>query len=220
MKLRKLGPVRISWSWLLFTTAVIVLGVPLFTASALCLRDAECRGVHQTLLIRVDRTLFNGTLRRLHLGQRLPRLPERPFAHGADAYSYVDSVAFLGIGHGLGPQLWAGGNTLPTFRRGLEIGFRVFEVDLALTTDDHLVCYHGSDQHELSRLSYAGYLLVRQTLPTWWPLSALWRFSVAGARCPYGADVVGVDVGILDSTRRSMMPRSSPYVSTLTPSNF
>jgi len=39
------------------------------------------------------------------------------------------------------------------------MGFRVFEVDLALTSDGHIVCYHGNDNEaELSTLTYDGYL--------------------------------------------------------------
>jgi hypothetical protein len=58
----------------------------------------------------------------------------------------------------LGPQLFAGANQINTLQEGKNRGFRVFEVDLAVSLDDHLICFHGGSEAELDRMTYANYL--------------------------------------------------------------
>jgi glycerophosphoryl diester phosphodiesterase len=64
----------------------------------------------------------------------------------------------VAIAHALGPQLFAGPNSLLTFKAGIDKGFRLFEVDLAVTTDNQLICYHESRDGELDHLSFGQYL--------------------------------------------------------------
>jgi len=61
------------------------------------------------------------------------------------------------IAHGFGPQLWAGPNSRRTFEEGRRRGFRIFEIDISVTTDGHLIGYHGDSVRELDQLSWRQY---------------------------------------------------------------
>lgn len=102
-----------------------------------------------------DNRAFHGGLVALYEGEKLPRnVP----AAAAEDYSWLGTEPFLAIAHALGPQLFAGPNSLVTFKEGIDKGFRLFEVDLAVTSDNQLICYHESGDGELDHLSSAQYL--------------------------------------------------------------
>lgn len=126
---------------------------------AVMLPDPAVRSSLKVRARALDEGYLGGTLRRLYHRGQVSSIPRtmRPAPEGA--YSWLGTAPFLPVAHALGPYLFAGPNSVPTFRRGLEMGFRLFEVDLALTTDGRLICYHGSDAtRELSRLTYPAYL--------------------------------------------------------------
>ncbi|QEM66874.1 hypothetical protein FO488_01000 [Geobacter sp. FeAm09] len=129
--------------------AIIILG----------LLQPENRATVKQFLLRSDAVLFNGALRRWRHHQQMPRNNMASItAHAANDYSWLDAEPFLVIGHGLGPKLYGGENTLKTLEKGWERGFRIFEVDLSVTSDNHLVCYHGGEEREIDKTSYADYL--------------------------------------------------------------
>jgi hypothetical protein len=76
---------------------------------------------------------------------------------GEGAYDWLGNTEFIPIAHALGPSLSSGINTRETLTKGIMMGFRIFEVDLAVTRDGQLVCYHGDSDKELDELTYAGY---------------------------------------------------------------
>lgn len=106
----------------------------------------------------VDRNVLGGALHR-----RLTGDPPTSEEHldvappAAGAYEWARSRPFLAIGHRLGPSAGSGPNTLLTYRRGRDLGFRIFEVDLTLTTDGRLACYHGGSGTVRDTLTWEGY---------------------------------------------------------------
>jgi glycerophosphoryl diester phosphodiesterase len=138
--------------------ALAVLGSALLSPSA---RVAMKGG-----LIRTDQTVFGGALRRVYHGQSLPVSPPVPVQPGS--YAWLREASFLPIAHALGPGYLAAPNTVRTFEHGYEAGFRVFEVDLALTADGHLVCLHdggGRNLDSITRAQYQDDLLSQQIEP-------------------------------------------------------
>jgi len=98
----------------------------------------------------IDTRIFGGGLATaLYRGQIPASVPD-PIVSPDE---WIGGEPFIAIAHGLGPQLWRGANTRETMEEGLRRGFRVFEVDLALTSDGELVCYHGQDEASLNNLS-------------------------------------------------------------------
>ncbi len=63
----------------------------------------------------------------------------------------------LRAGRSLGPQLWAGPNSRRTFEEGRRRGFRIFEIDISITTDGRLISYHGDSVEELEHLNWRRY---------------------------------------------------------------
>ncbi|ABQ27340.1 PI-PLC domain-containing protein [Geotalea uraniireducens] len=120
----------------------------------------ENRAFLKQLFLRSDAVLFNGSLYRLYLHQQKPRDSMLVASHAVDDYSWLGAEPFLVIAHGLGPKLYGGDNTIKTLVKGRERGFRVYEVDISLTADNVLVCYHGGDETEINAMRYADYLAV------------------------------------------------------------
>jgi glycerophosphoryl diester phosphodiesterase len=106
---------------------------------------------------RLDARVFGSRLAVLYTGER--NLDFAPSADD-DAYSWVGHQPFLPIAHALGPQLFAGPNQIATLEEGKKRGFRIFEVDLAVTSDDRLVCFHEFTGQDLDQMSEADYLRV------------------------------------------------------------
>lgn len=129
-------------------------------AVALFLSDMPARQTVKNRLVALDSTFLNGRLRRVYFGQPLPRLSAPLAPREKSAYAWIEGHKFLAIAHRLGPTLHGGQNTLLTLRQGMKMGFKVFEVDLALTRDGHLICYpEGSDADEdIDQLIYASYV--------------------------------------------------------------
>jgi hypothetical protein len=136
------------------------MGSGFLLAAALFLSDMPVRQAVKERLVTLDSTLFNGRLRRVYFGQPLPQLPDSLAPRDKAAYAWIEAHKFLAIAHRLGPTLRGGQNTLLTLREGLKMGFTVFEVDLILTRDGHLICYpEGSDADEdIDQLIYANYV--------------------------------------------------------------
>ena len=109
----------------------------------------------KTFLVRTDSIAFHGALARFYFRERIPQYVPEPLQ---DSYDWVGNDPFLPIAHGLGPQLFAGINQLATFHEGLNRGFRVFEVDLMVTADNQLVCFHGGPEHQLDTMTYSDYV--------------------------------------------------------------
>lgn len=108
---------------------------------------------------RIDARHFGGRVLRWYHGESLTvALQEGQEQADPRAYDWLGGERFLPIAHGLGPQLFAGEDTLATLARGLELGFRVFEVDLTLTRDGELVCYLGQSEEDLDALIFENYL--------------------------------------------------------------
>jgi len=126
----------------------------------LCLANSGIRVLIKKKLLQTDVILFDGFFRRAYHRQHIPELSQRLPAHSANDYEWCENKAFFVIGHGLGPELYGGINTLKTLEKGLERGFRIFEVDLSVTSDNRLVCYHGGDEREIDKTSYADYLKI------------------------------------------------------------
>jgi len=109
-------------------------------------------------LVYLDARYLNSSLRLLYHGQGLPVLPEGVPEPAAGQYAWLGSGELIPIAHGLGPQLYNGPNTRATMIEGLRLGFKIFEVDLALTADGYLICYHGAEGEDLDKLTFAQYL--------------------------------------------------------------
>jgi len=106
-------------------------------------------------LYAADETVFGGTLssvrRNLFCDPDRVVLAQKP--KYINAYEWLPSNKLFSIAHGLGPSIPSGNNTLETFQKGMAAGFNIFEVDITLTTDGELVCYHGTDGEDLELLS-------------------------------------------------------------------
>ena len=117
------------------------------------------------LVVKVDEVALGGTLRRIWNGERrvtdsdLPTMPP-----DADAYEWTEVQGLLPIAHRFGPVFESGENTIATFEKGYLAGFRFFEVDLTLTSDGEVVCYHGSKDEDLDALTYARYLATKEAM--------------------------------------------------------
>lgn len=118
----------------------------------------------------VDRTVLGGALHRWLTGDpptrdehlEVPPAPPGAYAWarggpGGEARAGSGDGALLAIAHRLGPPEAGGPNTLAAYRRARELGFRVFEVDLTLTADGVLACYHGQAGEMLDTLTWEGY---------------------------------------------------------------
>lgn len=120
----------------------------------------------------LDHAVMGGVLHRALTGDPVTRpsaLDVPPARTGAYAWldenedtGDNDDGGFLAIAHGLGPSLETGRNTLETFRAGVEAGFTIFEVDLVLTADSVLACYHDRAGEDPDPLTWA---VVRQRAP-------------------------------------------------------
>src|SRR6266566_2467780 len=127
--------------------------------SGLLLSDSAVRYAVKERVIALDARWLHGLIRRIYKGQHVPHIPVVAAGRSATAYDWIGKDDFLPIAHGLGPSLRSGQNTLETLSAGLAMGFRLFEVDLTLTSDGHLVCFHGpNSETQLNRLTYAAYL--------------------------------------------------------------
>jgi glycerophosphoryl diester phosphodiesterase len=112
------------------------------------------QGLKQTAKM-IDSRLLGGRLLALLKHEHIPAtVPPPPAA----AYDWLGNQALLSIAHGLGPQLWGGINSRATFEEGYIRGFRIFEVDLAITSDGRLVFFHGADERQLDRTSWQQYV--------------------------------------------------------------
>jgi len=106
---------------------------------------------------RLDADVFGNRVALLYYGERNLDFAPPP---DAAAYSWATRGLFLPIAHGLGPQLFAGPNQVVTLEEGRRRGFLIFEVDLAASTDDHLVCFHEIGGQDLDKMSHAEYLQI------------------------------------------------------------
>jgi len=132
--------------------ALIVVGLAVFS-------DAAVLSAIRNRLVVLDADFTGGVARRVWTGQRLPRLTTQLRPGAPSSYEWLAGSAFIPIAHGLGPWLEDEPNTMKTFYAGLGRGFRIFEVDLALTRDDSVICYHGAaDAQDIDTLTYRGYL--------------------------------------------------------------
>jgi|GEM_PF-1349064 len=128
-------------------------------ANGVILADVEMRGLLKNRLISLDARLFDGAFRRTVKGDHLPVIPKNLPPVAPDAYKWLENGNTMAIAHGLGPKLFTGDNTLETFWRGIDMGFRIFEVDVTLTADNHLVCYHGAAGENVDLLTLDQYLV-------------------------------------------------------------
>lgn len=104
---------------------------------------------------RIDAHLLGGRLLELYGHEVLPKDVPAP---GSDAYGWLGDEPMLAIAHGLGPQLLAGANTKRAFDEARGQGFRIFEMDLAVTSDGRLICYHGDARPDsLAQLTWPRY---------------------------------------------------------------
>lgn len=115
------------------------------------------RAAMRAELRQLDAAATGGAVRRMIRDDGPPVVADLPPV-SPGAYAWLDSAGFLPIAHALGPALTGGRNGLATFHEGYRRGFRVFEVDLALTSDGTVICHHGESESELNATSYAAYL--------------------------------------------------------------
>ena len=129
-----------------------------FMFISIFLLQQENRVLIKSFLLRYDAVLINGAIRRLYHNQKVPNVKVVVQAHDAADYYWLGKDSFLVIAHGLGPKLYGGDNTIETLEKGRDRGFRIFEVDVSLTADDVLVCYHGNSEQEINTMRYADYI--------------------------------------------------------------
>lgn len=139
-----------------FSPAAFFIAIQ-FVIISFGLLQPEIRASLKQQIIRSDGVLCNGALRRWYHHQRIPREVTSIAAHAAKDYSWLGADPFFVIGHGLGPKLYGGDNSLKTLEKGRERGFRIFEVDVSLTADNVLVCYHGDDEQRINAMMYDEY---------------------------------------------------------------
>lgn len=102
----------------------------------------------------LDSRMLGGRLQEIYGNEAVPAsVPPAP----QEAYAWIEGGPMIVIAHGLGPQLWAGANSRKTFEESRKRGFRIFEIDISVTTDGQLICYHGDSAEELERLSWRRY---------------------------------------------------------------
>lgn len=136
--------------------AAAVVGAVSLAFSGLVLSDAGTREAVRRHVSRLDDAVLGGALHDLRAGGRRGDRSVLP-PHDPDAYAWLTAGAFVAVAHGLGPVLTHGQDAMATLDEGVALGFSVFEVDLALTSDGHLVCYHGEDDEDLASLRYEAY---------------------------------------------------------------
>lgn len=144
------------WPWRLRRILVPPATVALVIALAVG-TDPQVRAAVRERVAVLDARFAGGAMRRLYHGRLIDATVSAVSPARPGAYEWLGPEPFLPIAHALGPSLRTGPNTLATFERGLGLGFRVFEVDLVLTADGHLVCYHGGDGEDLDRLTVEAY---------------------------------------------------------------
>lgn len=142
---------------------VSILLVIQFVLISIFLLQQENRQLIKSFLLRSDAVFFDGALRRLYRKQKVPDVKAVVQTHDADDYYWFGTDPFLVIAHGLGPQLYGGDNTIKTLEKGRDRGFRIFEVDVSLTADNVLVCYHGGSEQEINEMQYSDYLAICRT---------------------------------------------------------
>lgn len=140
----------------IFFCISLLVGCAVF--SIILLSDKNIREACKSRLVILDSHYFNGVIRRIYHRQSLPQLPDSPPKVENGHYSWLQSDNFIFIAHGLGPKLFAGANSLLTMQQGIEIGFKFFEVDIALTSDGYLVCYQGNSEEDLDQMTYSKYM--------------------------------------------------------------
>lgn len=138
-----------------------LLLVIILLLTMILLVPSESRSLFKQWLIHVDATVLNGFLRRYYLHKKLPCTPITSIAqHATEDYSWIGDESFLPIAHGLGPKLYGGDNAIKTLIKGRERGFRIFEVDISMTSDNVLVCWHGGEEQAINMTSYSDYLAI------------------------------------------------------------
>jgi len=143
--------------------ATVILAGLLVGGLALLVVKPEAGTVPRRVVKRLDYALLGGLLQRIALHDAPTRAADLDVPGAVvGAYRWIDHTDFLAIAHAMGPSLETGRNTLATFRAGLSRGFRVFEVDLTLTADGVLACYHGGANEPLDALTWAA---VRERAP-------------------------------------------------------
>ncbi len=143
----------------LFRSFIVFFAASAIVLLVLIVGDVEVRQAIKQRLIYLDASYSGAFLRRVYLNQSLPTNITSEWKHIKQAYSWIDN-SFMSIAHALGPIMYGGGNSLVTLQRGLDMGFKIFEVDLALTIDDRLICYHGESNEELANITNLKYLEV------------------------------------------------------------
>lgn len=144
--------------------SLAMLAISLFSAAfvgyfwAVVINHNDISSQPKLFLKSLDYRLSNGRIQGLifheHLLNRSLDIP-------LQNYDWISNTSYLPIAHGLGAQLYAGANTLRTFEESYRRGFRVFEVDISLTTDGHLVCFHGDSESSLNHLAFNDYLQIQ-----------------------------------------------------------
>jgi glycerophosphoryl diester phosphodiesterase len=151
--------------------AVSIGGLGGFVAVLLmvvAVQDLPTRAALRHRVGQLDERYLGGALHRVRSGRAALPPANVPAPHGAGAYAWLPADRFLAIAHGLGPMYLAGPNSMATFEAALAQGFTFFEVDLVLTTDGRIVCFHGSSDEELQRLTggeYDSLMRTRGTAP-------------------------------------------------------
>ena len=58
-------------------------------------------------------------------------------------YEYLDILKNSNIAHRGGPTWVGGDNSIETVNKGYKIGYKFFEIDLAISNSNKIYCYHG-----------------------------------------------------------------------------
>ena len=142
--------IKLSWISVVF---VIISAVVL-------LADGAVFTAIKSRMAHLDERYLGYILHRFHQGDfSSHKMPEDISKDVERNYTWMDDAGdFLSIAHALGPTEPSGSNTLDTFFRGLKLGFQFFEVDLTVTTDGSLICFHGDNEQERDHLSLSQYL--------------------------------------------------------------
>jgi glycerophosphoryl diester phosphodiesterase len=145
---------RIWGRWALGTVCAVVAVI-----LAVLSPDQAVRSSVKGRLRTLDSRYLGGQIRRFYHRSQLTAPGGAPPTPSREGYSWLGDEPFLAVAHAMGPTFHAGPNSVPTFLRGLGLGFRLFEVDLARTVDGRVVCYHGNDATaELRSLTHAAYM--------------------------------------------------------------
>lgn len=147
--------------WLIAAVLVVLLLTVAGGVGKAILEDSDLRWAVKHQLIQLDSRYLGGLLRRLYRGESLPELPDDLPSPRPGAYMWLPSQDFFPIAHRAGPDMMTGPNSERTILRALNNGFRIIEVDLTLTRDDRLVCYHGEEGENLNALGFEDYAAKR-----------------------------------------------------------